>query len=414
MKAKFIFLGLLVASSHCYAQNNGESLLLYSNNFNTGNVISNTSTCSPNIKHNNVNALFKGTGSGLYTNVLFGQNASVEVADNIDPPGHIFDPQSKGGKYSITMQTANPENDLVWITFQAKDLNSYNFINFNFDVSATDILTSSRCGISGTVTTPIVVVSAYLHSSSTLSQSNVLSRDTLIGLPPLETYTNRKYDTYNWKNVTARLPIDRLTTENGYVSMLIDVIQGSYTAVDNFVITSSMIALPVNLKYFTGYNLGDEHVLEWNVDNAYNFNYFEIETANINEPDLFTSLAIVNYDETKSLYNFKNTANKSLLYRLKFVDTDGAISYSAIVKLDSAVKKMISLVPNPVKDILHINTTTALDIRLYDLYGNLKITSFADHQNNQIDMSNLMKGIYVLHVTHQGTQQKDVIKIIKD
>ena len=53
--------------------------------------------------------------------------------------------------------------------------------------------------------------------------------------------------------------------------------------------------------------------------------------------------------------------------------------------------------PNPVTDILNI--TKEIDIKLYDMVGNLIISK---EKTTQIDMTNLPKGVYNLNITHNN------------
>ena len=53
--------------------------------------------------------------------------------------------------------------------------------------------------------------------------------------------------------------------------------------------------------------------------------------------------------------------------------------------------------PNPVTDIL--NSTQEVNIKLYDMVGNLVISK---EKTTQIDMTSLPKGIYNLNIIHNN------------
>jgi len=53
--------------------------------------------------------------------------------------------------------------------------------------------------------------------------------------------------------------------------------------------------------------------------------------------------------------------------------------------------------PNPVNDILNI--TQEIDIKLYDMIGNLVISK---EKTTQIDMTTLPSGVYNLNISHNN------------
>ncbi len=68
------------------------------------------------------------------------------------------------------------------------------------------------------------------------------------------------------------------------------------------------------------------------------------------------------------------------------------------VELESELKD-INIYPNPTTGILNISGLQNTDIQIYDLTGKLLIDK---HQvDNQINVSNLQKGIYTLKITNE-------------
>lgn len=83
-----------------------------------------------------------------------------------------------------------------------------------------------------------------------------------------------------------------------------------------------------------------------------------------------------------------------------------------ITGTDDFSKENFSVYPNPVRDILHINTVTAVDnINVYDVLGKLVLQSQPDAVSPHIDMSTLSSGAYLVQVTI-GNASKTV-KVIK-
>ena len=75
-------------------------------------------------------------------------------------------------------------------------------------------------------------------------------------------------------------------------------------------------------------------------------------------------------------------------------------------------EKSISLYPNPVKDILHIDYTDKGIVYLYDMLGNLVTKSQIHKGQNNVDIKSLPKGNYIL-VLQNGLKNKTA-KIIKE
>lgn len=79
---------------------------------------------------------------------------------------------------------------------------------------------------------------------------------------------------------------------------------------------------------------------------------------------------------------------------------------------DNNLKSEITLYPNPVKDILHIDNTFSLNIEkinLYDVQGKQIISLSNDF--DQIDFKNIVSGLYFINIqTENGTVTKKIIK----
>jgi hypothetical protein len=76
---------------------------------------------------------------------------------------------------------------------------------------------------------------------------------------------------------------------------------------------------------------------------------------------------------------------------------------------DNLLNDKIIIYPNPVEDLIHINTgLTILEVEIYDVLG--KRLNFIKLNNRKIDMTNANKGIYVLKIkTEIGIITKKII-----
>lgn len=80
-----------------------------------------------------------------------------------------------------------------------------------------------------------------------------------------------------------------------------------------------------------------------------------------------------------------------------------------ILGTENTTLETITAYPNPVQDILNINSKDIYSIDIYSVTGR-KITRVEN--SNQIDMSNLSNGVYLVKVSAQG--QIQTIKVIKN
>ena len=91
-------------------------------------------------------------------------------------------------------------------------------------------------------------------------------------------------------------------------------------------------------------------------------------------------------------------------YRLQMVDKDGRFTYSLIVSVVINSTSIITLYPNPVKDILHINgldaSATSI-LSVIDLKGNVVLKTTIEDVSYNWNVQALSKGIYNLRI-HAG------------
>ena len=109
-------------------------------------------------------------------------------------------------------------------------------------------------------------------------------------------------------------------------------------------------------------------------------------------------------------YNF--TYSGDLVY-LHITNLAGSVAtfYANNLNQDQFLKEAITIYPNPVFNVLNIkNVGIAIEnVKIYDLNGRLIKEEKLDH--NQIDLSQLQKGIYVLEIiTTVGVLREKLVK----
>ncbi len=96
-------------------------------------------------------------------------------------------------------------------------------------------------------------------------------------------------------------------------------------------------------------------------------------------------------------YTDENPLSGTSYYRLKQLDFDGNFSYSNIADLHYERNTSINVYPNPVRDMLYINTE--LPVQQAIIFDTTGKSINAQISNNAIDVSTLNAGIYTLQIT---------------
>ncbi len=179
-------------------------------------------------------------------------------------------------------------------------------------------------------------------------------------------------------------------------------------------------ALPVKLYNLSASEQQGKVKVQWNTEAETNVDAYIIERA----PDGINFSAINNIAATGNrLYtaidNMPLTVN---YYRIKIIDKNGSIEYSAIVKVKlNSTKAEISVYPNPVKgnmvslqlSNLEKGTTT---VKVYNNQGQLIATRNLNYAGgNQVESialpSSTAKGMYRLVVTNNQTNLQQTIMV---
>ncbi len=109
-----------------------------------------------------------------------------------------------------------------------------------------------------------------------------------------------------------------------------------------FIIISSVIYAGAQLIYFNATSKDGNVILEWKTSSETNLNYFVIERAAASGS--FIPIARIEPRADKTYEYIDQTAFKSLdavyTYRLKIVDNDGSVSYSATISVAHSVSSV--------------------------------------------------------------------------
>ncbi len=185
------------------------------------------------------------------------------------------------------------------------------------------------------------------------------------------------------------------------------------TGFSGFFVKTLSGLLPLHLLNFsagkqTGYNK-----LQWVTTNEVNTNHFIIERSADGSSFITIGTVAARSDGNNNYsYNDNTVNNSKVYYRLKMVDNNGSFTYSNIVFIKNDGKNAVTIYPNPAADIVNINlgssTLTNSEARLFDANGRLLKSIQLKSTTQQIDISNLANGLYILKL-----EDGSLFKIIK-
>lgn len=183
--------------------------------------------------------------------------------------------------------------------------------------------------------------------------------------------------------------------------------------------------LPVTLIKFTGKAGSNGAVLEWSTATEVNNDRFIVERSQ--DGKNFSFIGSVkgagnsNHTLSYSMVDAKAPAGISY-YRLKQVDFDGTYEYSKVVAVNmNQVLKGLPvkaiLYPNPTNGITNLNMSTlpagTYSITIISMEGRLvKQLELNSEVEQQLDLTNLSKGKYILRI--QGREHQQNISVLKN
>jgi hypothetical protein len=182
-----------------------------------------------------------------------------------------------------------------------------------------------------------------------------------------------------------------------------------------FVHTSFGFVLPVNLISFSGTGNGAYNKIQWVTSGEQNSDFFDLERST--DGISFSKTATIpaqNNSSSNRNYSYNDLKGNSSVYyyRLKMVDRDGTFKYSAIIRISSRQNSIISVYPNPAKEIITVSVSDTkllkTDIRLTDMNGRLVSIVNLKSLQQPVDITRLNAGTYIIQFTDGS-----IIKFVK-
>ena len=188
------------------------------------------------------------------------------------------------------------------------------------------------------------------------------------------------------------------------------------------IVTLTPFSLPSKLGDLTAAKKTSGIQLNWETFTEQNTSRFEIErSADGTHFNSIGNVAAAGNSADKKYYSFTDNlpSGGTNFYRLKLVDTDGALTYSKVVAVKNHNLLTLQVFPNPVSDVLQVqfplSKKEAVQINITDAAGKTVYTKQLqlNEGNNavSIPVHHLPKGMYYLVVDgSSGRQSKTFIR----
>ncbi len=184
-------------------------------------------------------------------------------------------------------------------------------------------------------------------------------------------------------------------------------------------ITVVAAVVPLTLTDFSANLKECQPVLYWTTASEINTDRFEIEKSNINATDwkVVGNVTASGFSNSKINYSFidkdLNASSEKVFYRLKMVDKDGRFTFSKILPILLNCKSAtILFYPNPVHDdklyISLAGTVGYVEANLMAMSGQVILKKKMINGTNDLNVSNIADGIYMLRVTDANGFDKNI------
>jgi hypothetical protein len=165
--------------------------------------------------------------------------------------------------------------------------------------------------------------------------------------------------------------------------------------------------LPIELADISAYKKGASNILKWTTASETNNKGFHIERSN--DASTWETIGFVKgagNSQQRLTYSFTDNTPLSIsYYRLRQEDNDGRTTNSSVVSVSQNGKLNVKIAPNPAKDVVNISLDKESEknfVTVYDVVGRSVATAQFSGNQSELNVSNLIKGIYFINVQTDG------------
>ncbi len=164
-----------------------------------------------------------------------------------------------------------------------------------------------------------------------------------------------------------------------------------------------IVPLPVRLLSFTGSYSDNIVKLEWSVANEKDLSKYEVECSSNGFSFVTSEVILAN---GKPNYNLNIASSNAMnYYRLKMISKDGSFYYSNVIEVATKKKAIISVYPNPAKDIITISRNSfsgIYNIEIINEAGKAVKQTTINGTNATISVKDFANGLYRVNVIEKG------------
>jgi Secretion system C-terminal sorting domain len=165
--------------------------------------------------------------------------------------------------------------------------------------------------------------------------------------------------------------------------------------------------LPIELADISAYKKGASNILKWTTASETNNKGFHIERSS--DASTWETIGFVKgagNAQQKIDYSFTDNNPLSIsYYRLRQEDNDGRTTHTKAVSVSQNGKLNVKIAPNPAKDVVNISLDKESEknfVTVYDVVGRSVATAQFSGNQSELNVSNLIKGIYFINVQTDG------------
>lgn len=160
--------------------------------------------------------------------------------------------------------------------------------------------------------------------------------------------------------------------------------------------------VPLELESFIGVANNCTVLLNWK--SGLEVNVQNIEVQQSFDQTNFITVAEEIAKGSNSSYTIELTQTFDAFYRLKINDWDNTYQYSEIIYVRSICNyPLYKIYPNPAASNIFIsNLRTGDQVKILDMQGRQMLNTFVYQLNNNINVSMLSIGMYILQIIHEG------------
>jgi Secretion system C-terminal sorting domain len=165
--------------------------------------------------------------------------------------------------------------------------------------------------------------------------------------------------------------------------------------------------LPIELADISAFKKGTSNIVKWTTASENNNKGFHIERSS--DASTWETIGFVKgagNAQAKLNYSFTDNTPLSIsYYRLRQEDNDGRTTHTKVVSVAQNGRLNVKIAPNPAKDVVNISLDKESEknfVTVYDVVGRSVATAQFSGNQSELNVSNLIKGIYFINVQTDG------------